>query len=292
MFPAFAKLAQNGNGAAARLSAKHKALMCSKSFPMMRRLFDAVVRPTVSYGSEVWATACPLARGLDLKDMLGVQMAFFCQLCHFRKSVTPGIIFREFSERPWLDTWWSCLLGFMRRLSVLPDDSLHLDILRDNIADAKGPLPSANGARGIEVKFAALGMASPYISSGIGVLDSHMASWTGWLGPGNGPGMACMCPLGQLPLRGPSCAHIIIGLAAPARSIVSLIMSATRLWALVHFRLGSHSLPAKQICQTQPPAPFPSAALKLLAMSFITFSAALPLLPSGRKEVHSSLAAN
>ena len=52
--------------------------------------------------------------------------------------------------------------GFMRRLSMLPDDSLHLHILRDNIADAKGPLPCANWARGIEVKFAALGMASPF----------------------------------------------------------------------------------------------------------------------------------
>ena len=51
--------------------------------------------------------------------------------------------------------------------------SLHLHILRDNIADAKGPLPCANWATGIEVKFAALGMASPFVSSGIGALDSH-----------------------------------------------------------------------------------------------------------------------
>ena len=104
ILPAFAKLAQNGKGAAARLSAKHKALMCSKSFPMIRRLFDAVVRPTVSYGCEVWASACSQALGPELKDMLRVQMAFFRQLCHLRKSVTPAIIFREFAERPWLDT--------------------------------------------------------------------------------------------------------------------------------------------------------------------------------------------
>ena len=61
MSSAFAKLAQNGKGAAAHLSATHKALMCSKSFPMMRCLFDAIVRPTVSYGCEVWAPACSLA---------------------------------------------------------------------------------------------------------------------------------------------------------------------------------------------------------------------------------------
>ena len=92
----------------------------------------------------------------------------------------------------------------MRRLSVLPDDSLHLDNLRDNIADAKGPLLCANWARGVEVKFAALGMASPFISSGIGALDRH--GQVGW-GPRNGPGMACICPPGQLPLREPSCAQ-------------------------------------------------------------------------------------
>ena len=86
---------------------------------MMRCLFDAVVRPTVSYGCEVWAPACSLALGPELKDMLGVQMAFFRQLCHLRKGVTPDVIFREFAERPWLDTWWSFLLGFMRRLYVM-----------------------------------------------------------------------------------------------------------------------------------------------------------------------------
>ena len=65
MLPAFAKLAQNGKGAAASSSAKHKALMRSKSFSLMRRLFDAVVRPTVSYGCEVWAPACFLTSHSD-----------------------------------------------------------------------------------------------------------------------------------------------------------------------------------------------------------------------------------
>ena len=69
MTEALAGLLQNGKGAAARLSAKHKALMCDVSFPMMRCLFDAVVRPTVSYGCEVWAPACCLALVPQLKDM-------------------------------------------------------------------------------------------------------------------------------------------------------------------------------------------------------------------------------
>ena len=44
----------------------------------------------------------------------------------------------------------------------------HLDILQDVIADARGPLPGANWARGIEMQFATL--SSP---SGVGALDSH-----------------------------------------------------------------------------------------------------------------------
>ena len=59
------------------MSAKHKALMCDVSFPMMRHLFDAVVRPTVSYGCEVWAPACSLALVPQLKDMQDIQLSFF-----------------------------------------------------------------------------------------------------------------------------------------------------------------------------------------------------------------------
>ena len=89
------------------LSAKHEALKCDKSFPMTRRLFDAVVRPTVSYGCEVWAPACSLAlvpQLKDMQDMQDIQLSFFRNLCQLCKSVTPHIIFREFAERPWLDS--------------------------------------------------------------------------------------------------------------------------------------------------------------------------------------------
>ena len=84
----------------------------------------------------------------------------------------PNIIFREFSARPWLYTWCSLLLGFMHHLSLLPDDSLHLDILVIDIADARGHL-CANWARGFDMQLATLGMASTYIASGIGAFDSH-----------------------------------------------------------------------------------------------------------------------
>ena len=139
---------------------------------MMRRLFDAVVRPTVLYGCEVWALACSLALVPQLKDMQDIQLSFFRNLCQLRKSATPHIIFGEFAERPWLDSWWSMVLGFMRRLSLLPEGSLHLDILQDNIADAQQPLMCANWAAGVDKQFRDLGMGSPFVFSGIGALDS------------------------------------------------------------------------------------------------------------------------
>ena len=56
------------------------------------------LQPTVSYGCEVWAPACSLALDPEIKDMLRIQVAFFCQHCQLRKSVMPNIIFRDFCE--------------------------------------------------------------------------------------------------------------------------------------------------------------------------------------------------
>ena len=46
-------MAQNAEGPHAQLQTKFKRLMCDKSAPMLRRLFDALVLPTVSYGAEI-----------------------------------------------------------------------------------------------------------------------------------------------------------------------------------------------------------------------------------------------
>ncbi len=75
----FSEAAANGNGAKASLIAKFKHLLCDKSFPMMRRLFGAVVKPTVSYGCEVWGSLCSGNSQPGLKGMAGFQIAFFRQ---------------------------------------------------------------------------------------------------------------------------------------------------------------------------------------------------------------------
>ena len=55
------------------------------------------------------------------------------------------------------------VLHFLRRLSLLPEGSLHLDIFRDNIADALQPLMCANWAAGVDRQFRELGMGSSFI---------------------------------------------------------------------------------------------------------------------------------
>ena len=102
---AFSRLAQNGNGARVCLAAKYKSLHCDTSFPMMRRLFDAVVRPTVSYGCEVWGTLCVGSMLPKLRSMASIQPAFFSQILRLRRAVSPSVMFAELAEVPWVGMW-------------------------------------------------------------------------------------------------------------------------------------------------------------------------------------------
>ena len=103
--------------------------------------------------------------------MQNVQINFFRQLCQLRKSVSPPIIFREFAERPWLHTWWLWVLGFMHRLSEMPEGSLHLDILKDNIADARQQSRCTNWAKGVTKQFQDLGLCVPFSTSTISSIN-------------------------------------------------------------------------------------------------------------------------
>ena len=55
-----------------------KELHCDKCFPIIRRLLDAVVRPSVSNGSEVWVTSCTGKLGRLSQDLKSIA---FCN-CH------------------------------------------------------------------------------------------------------------------------------------------------------------------------------------------------------------------
>ena len=141
------------------------------------------------------------------------------------------------------------VLGFMRRLSLLPEGSLHLDILKDNIADAQQPLLCANWAAGVDRQFRDLGMGSPFTSSGIGALDS-----LGFMGRLAKRREQVWENLHVSPRTAPSkgaklCTyHHWFGRPSSLRfqPYYELPMDITRLRALVQFRLGSHTLPIEQ----------------------------------------------
>ncbi len=104
----------------------------------MRRLFDAVAKPTVSYGCEVWGPLCSGSLQPRLKGMAGLQIAFFRQLLKLRKSMSLHVIFAELAEALWQRTRRSQVLGFMHRLDSMDEGRLHPDVLSDNIHDALG----------------------------------------------------------------------------------------------------------------------------------------------------------
>ena len=49
----------------------------------------------------------------------------------------------KFSEALLNTGWWNQVIGLMHRLSSMPEDDIHADILKDNIADARG-VPRGN----------------------------------------------------------------------------------------------------------------------------------------------------
>ena len=59
----------------------------------------------------------------------------------------------------------------MHRLLDMPTGSLHLDILKDNLADARAQPSCGNWASGVQAKDCALGLSSPSTVGGIGVSD-------------------------------------------------------------------------------------------------------------------------
>ena len=156
---ALQRLARNAMGACAQLRAKFRGLFCQKSFPMMRRLFDALVLPTISYGSEVWALFAPRPYRVTSRRWLMSRWPSCGSFAALKRSVTPAIVFRELSDMPWVHRWWNQVIGFMHRLSNRPEDSIHAEVLRDNIADAQEHPSYGNWAGGIIKQYRRLGFA-------------------------------------------------------------------------------------------------------------------------------------
>ena len=136
----------------------------------------------------------------------------------------------------------------MHGLSVMPESSIHGDILKDNISAAQQHPVCGNWAADIVRQYASLGMPSPFSSSGIVAVDSGCPGkyggsdrkvWDGlhvstrralFKGAKLCTYFACFFRPGQLRLE-------------PKFEIP---MPLSRLRSLMQFRMGSHSLPVEQ----------------------------------------------
>ena len=194
----------------------------------------------------------------DIKKMAEVQLAFFRQLCRLKKSVTPAINFRELSERPRVHRWWEQVIGFMHRLSNMPDDSIHAEILRANVADTQQHPSCDNWAGGIVRQYSRLGMASPFSSSGIACLNSlrfqanmEVQLKKLWGGLHVSPRTA--------PYKGAKLCTYFAWFLRPSQletvPYFEIPMPISRLRLLMQFRMGSHALPVEQGRLARPAIP-------------------------------------
>ncbi len=142
---------------------------------MMRR-FNALLKPTVSYGCEIWGTlsfGAPLSE-LEMDEGLAVGISppaskALCKhmctgseecpeecfgLCYFCKQ----------TSHPHASggLWWSQVLGFMHRLAKMPKASLLANIFEDSIEDAEHNLLVQNRARRVWKQLASLDVACPF----------------------------------------------------------------------------------------------------------------------------------
>ncbi len=259
---------------------------------MMRRLFDAVVKSTVSYGCEVWGTLCSGNLKPGLKGMAGLQIAFFRQLLKLRTSISPHVIFAELAEAPWQRTWWSQVLGFMHRLDSMDEGSLHPDILSDNIHDALGNPGCCNWAAGIQKQFASLGVPSPFSGGRIRNVD-HLAFRKAMLARDMSVwGGLHISPRGA-PSRGAKLCTYLRWFARPDRvntePYYELPLPVTKLrsififgWVLIPCRLsraGLRCLRCHDICAGAPFVPpmlsATSAIVSLIALIFRAFGSSM-----------------
>ena len=137
----------------------------------------------------------------------------------------------------------------MHRLSNMPQSSIHVDILRDNISAAQQHPMCGNWAAGIVRQYAGLGMPSPFSSSGVVALNSlgFQANVEGqhrkvWDGLHASPRLA--------PSKGAKLCTYFAWFLRPGRLGVEpyfdIPMPLSRMRLLMQFRMGSHSLPVEQ----------------------------------------------
>ena len=102
-------------GRCARLGLTNAKAHCS--------LFDTLVRPSLSYGSEIWAPGflCGALATAGYADSEAFHRAFLRRLLGVRSSTPNMVVLAEFGRHPLVCSWARDVYSFWRRLAVLDD---------------------------------------------------------------------------------------------------------------------------------------------------------------------------
>ena len=118
--------------------------------PLRLKLFDALVRPVMSYGCEVWA---PLASTAALMDMERVHVSFLRRMLGVPQSSPIQMIYAELGRLPCTAFWWKQALSYM---SYLHDCSPNRLVKRAYVADR---MQALGWGTAIETKLHPLGQS-------------------------------------------------------------------------------------------------------------------------------------
>ena len=148
--------------------------------------------------------------------------------------------------------------GASSRLSLMPQSSIHVDILKDNSFAALQHPRCGNWAAGLMKQYAGLGMPSSFSSSGINALNS-----LGFLANVEGQHRKVWDDLHVSPRLAPSKGAILCRYFAwffrPSQlhfePYLDIPVSVSRLRSLMQFWMGSHSLPLEQDRLARPMVP-------------------------------------
>ena len=90
--------------------------------PRLRcRLYDAVVKPVLSYGCEVWM---PLISSSSLAELEKVHLSFLRRLLDVPRSAASKHMYAETGRLPQSVAWWQQSLKYLQYLTTLNDDRL------------------------------------------------------------------------------------------------------------------------------------------------------------------------
>lgn len=138
--------------------------------PRLRcKLFDALVRPVLSYACELWAA---VGSATALKQLEQVHRMFLRGLLGLPENTVSKMIYAEFGRTPLKHFWWKQCMNYLKRLHAMDNSRLC------KVAFMAACRTNTSWRRGLDQRFAKLGMERPAPGEEFDPSDAIAASET------------------------------------------------------------------------------------------------------------------